>query len=338
MSRILIMGVGGFGTALAVMLQKAGHHLTLWTPFEEEAFLLSREREQAKLLPGIKIPGEVHITTSIENAANAAGLVIIATPSAAVRGTAKILSKALPAKTVVSCVSKGLESGTHKTLSEVLDEELPKNPNAVISGPSHAEEVARGLPTTVVAASKTRRVAEFVQDTLMNERFRVYAGDDVLGVELGGALKNVIALAAGVLEGLGAGDNTKAALMTRGITEIARLGVALGAKSETFGGLSGIGDLIVTCSSMHSRNRRCGILIGQGKPAAAAVSEIGMTVEGYPSAKAAYELSCQNKIYMPIITETYNVLYEGKAPADGVKDLMDRPKRHESETIWLLSR
>lgn len=337
MSNLFIMGAGGFGVALAVMAHKAGHGVTLWSPFEEEAGLLLREREQAKLLPNIKIPEGIGITTAIEGAANAE-LVIIATPSAAVRQTALRLRDVLPSGVVVACVSKGLESGTHKTLSEVLDEELPKNPNAVISGPSHAEEVARGEPTTVVAASKTRRVAEFVQDTMMNERFRVYAGDDVLGVELGGALKNVIALAAGVLEGLGAGDNTKAALMTRGITEIARLGVALGAKSETFAGLSGIGDLIVTCSSMHSRNRRCGILIGKGMSAADAVREIGMTVEGYPSAKAAYELSVKYKIDMPIISETYQVLYEGKAPEDGVKALMDRPKRHESETIWLLSR
>lgn len=337
MAKIMIMGAGGFGTALAVMSERGGHDVTLWTPFENEVAMLLNDREQKRLLPGIGIPDTIEITSSLE-CTKSAGLVIIATPSSAVRTSARLLAESLPAHVPVACVSKGLEADTHKTLSDVLDEELPQNPNVIISGPSHAEEVARGVPTTVVAASRTRSVAEFVQDTLMNERFRIYAGDDVLGVELGGALKNVIALAAGILEGLGVGDNTKAALMTRGITEIARLGVALGAKSETFGGLSGIGDLIVTCSSMHSRNRRCGILIGKGKPALEAVAEIGMTVEGYHCAKAAYELSQKHKIYMPIVSETYKVLYEGKSAESGVKDLMERPKRHESETIWLLSR
>ncbi len=337
MAKIFIMGAGGFGIALAVMSQKNGHDVTVWTPFDAEVETLCRDREHKKLLPQIKIADEIVITTSLEDA-KTADLVIIATPSGVVRKTAHTLGEYLPAATPVACVSKGIEAVTYKTLSDVLDDELPKNPNVIISGPSHAEEVARGVPTTVVAASRTRAVAEFVQDTLMNERFRIYANDDVLGVELGGALKNVIALAAGVLEGLGAGDNTKAALMTRGITEIARLGVVLGAKSETFGGLSGIGDLIVTCSSMHSRNRRFGMLIGQGKAALDALGEIGMTVEGYPCTKVAYELSVRHKIYMPIVTETYHVLYEGKSAHDGVKDLMERPKRHESETIWLLSR
>lgn len=337
MANIFIMGAGGFGTALAVMVQRAGHSAALWSPFQEEVDRLLQDREHKKLLPGIEIAGGITITTSLESA-KTAQLVVIATPAAAVRGAARLLRDFLTETAVVSCVSKGLESNTYKTVSDVLDEELPKNPNVIISGPSHAEEVARGIPTTVVAASRSRTAAGFVQDTLMNDRFRIYAGDDVLGVELGGALKNVIALAAGVLDGLGAGDNTKAALMTRGITEIARLGVALGAKTETFGGLSGIGDLIVTCSSMHSRNRRCGILIGQGTPARDAVRQIGMTVEGYPCAKAAYELSQKHKIEMPIVSETYRVLYEDKPAADAVKSLMERPKRHESETIWLLSR
>jgi glycerol-3-phosphate dehydrogenase (NAD(P)+) len=337
MAKIFIAGAGGFGTALGVMSAGHGHDVTIWSPFAAEVEQLDKDRESKRLLPGVMIPENVEITTSLE-AAKSAGLVIFATPSAAVRSAARRLAEVLPRGVAVSCVSKGLEAGTYKTLSGILDEELPQNPNAIVSGPSHAEEVARAVPTTVVAASKTRAVAEYVQDVLMNESFRIYASDDVLGVELGGALKNVIALAAGVLEGFGAGDNTKAALMTRGITEIARLGVALGAKSETFAGLSGIGDLIVTCSSSHSRNRRCGILIGKGTPAKDAVQAIGMTVEGYPCAKAAYELSQKHKITMPIVAETYKVLYEGKAAAQGVKDLMERPKRHESETIWLLSR
>lgn len=337
MSNIFVLGAGGFGVALAVMARRAGHNVAVWTPFPEEADTLSREREHKKLLPGVKIPDEIEITTSLQKAREAE-LAVIATPAAAVRATARRLSEVLSENAVVACVSKGIEADTYKTVSDILDEELTRNPNVIISGPSHAEEVAKGVPTTVVAASRNRVAAGFVQDILMNDRFRIYVGDDVLGVELGGALKNVIALAAGVLDGLGAGDNTKAALMTRGITEIARLGVALGAKTETFGGLSGIGDLIVTCSSIHSRNRRCGILIGQGVPAPEAVRRIGMTVEGHPSAKAAYELSRKYKIDMPIVTETYRVLYEGKLPSEAVKDLMERPKRHESEAIWLLSR
>ena len=331
------MGAGGFGTALGVMAHSCGHQVTLWTPFPKEAEQLDREREHKKLLAGIAIPREIGITCDLSEA-KAADLVIVATPSFAVRDSVKLLAGLLPAEVPVGCVAKGLETDTYKTLSDVIGEELNRNPNVIISGPSHAEEVARGCATTVVAASRSRWAAELVQDTLMNETLRIYTSDDVLGVELGGAVKNVIALAAGILDGLGAGDNTKAALMTRGIAEISRLGVALGAKSETFSGLSGIGDLIVTCSSMHSRNRRCGILIGKGVRAADAIAEIGMTVEGYPCAKAAYELSRKHKIYMPIVTEAYRVLYEGKTPAEVVADLMGRPKRHESEAIWLLTR
>lgn len=335
MPNIFILGAGGFGTALAVTVHKYGHSVTLWSPFLEEAELLSRCREHKKLLPGVIIPDDIEITTSLE-AARRADLVLLATPSFAVRETARRLTGILPEGVPVACVAKGLEPGTHKTLSDILDEELPRNPSVIVSGPSHAEEVARGVPTTVVAASRNRAAAELVQDTLMNERLRIYTSDDVLGVELGGALKNVIALAAGVLDGLGGGDNAKAALMTRGITEIARLGVALGAKTETFAGLSGIGDLIVTCSSNHSRNRRCGVLIGQGVPALEAVERIGMTVEGYPCAGIARELAKKHRIAMPIVEETYLVLYEGKAPADAVQALMERPRRHESEAIWLL--
>jgi len=337
MARIFIMGAGGFGTALAVMSHKYGNDVTLWSPFEEEVQQLSRDREQKKLLAGIPISPEVRITTSLE-ALDKQDLVILATPSFAVRSTAKLLEGALRPDVPVACVSKGLEAVTHKTLSEVLEEELAHNPTVALSGPSHAEEVGRGIATTVVAASRSRAAAEKVQDTLMNETFRIYVNDDVLGVEYGGALKNIIALAAGVLDGYGSGDNTKAALMTRGIAEIARLGVAMGAKAETFAGLSGIGDLIVTCSSMHSRNRRCGILIGQGVSPAEAVAQIGMTVEGYTCTKAAYELAQKLNVSMPIVEEAYQVLYQGKSIQAVVKDLMGRPKRHESESIWLLTR
>ncbi|PWM35284.1 MAG: NAD(P)-dependent glycerol-3-phosphate dehydrogenase [Clostridiales bacterium] len=333
----MILGSGGFGCALSIMCEKMGHKTVLYSPFEEELSDIRRDGEHKRLLPGAKIPPTVELTSDLSRAGECE-LAIIATPSFAVRSTAGKLGGHLREGAVVACVSKGLEDGTLKTFSQVMDEELPKNHNVIISGPSHAEEIARFMPTTVVAASKVRAAAEFVQDTLMNPSLRIYVNDDVTGVQLGGALKNIIALAAGASDGLGLGDNPKAALMTRGITEIARLGVAMGAKTETFAGLSGIGDLIVTCTSMHSRNRRAGILIGQGKSAGQAIEEIGMTVEGYKCAKTAYDLAQRTGVEMPIITEVYKVLYEGKSPKDAIRALMDRPKRHESEVIWLLSK
>ncbi|MEM1484982.1 NAD(P)H-dependent glycerol-3-phosphate dehydrogenase [Oscillospiraceae bacterium PP1C4] len=337
MANVLVLGAGGFGTALAVMCEKNGHSVTLYSPFEREVAVLSQEREHKKLLPGIIIPQTVAMTSQLPEKISDE-LIIVATPSFAVRSVCASIKAHIQPQTVVACVAKGFEPDTLKTLSDVMDEELPNNSCVMISGPSHAEEVARGVPTTVVAASKKRAAAEYVQDTLMNSTFRIYANDDVMGVELGGALKNVIALAAGITDGLQLGDNSKAALMTRGITEIARLGVAMGASTETFAGLSGIGDLIVTCTSMHSRNRRAGILIGQGRTALQAIDEVGMTVEGYTASKCAYELAKRTGVEMPIIEQVYAVLYEEKSPADAIKDLMGRPKRHESEVIWLLSR
>lgn len=336
MARISILGAGGFGISLAVMAQNDGNDVTLWTPFENEADNLRVNRCNEKLLPEVILPQAVEVTTDIEKVKDAE-LVILAVPSFAVRETARRLNGVITETTVVANVGKGLENSSLKRLSQVIGEEIP-NPVVVISGPSHAEEVAKGVPTTVVAASADRESAMLVQDILMNKALRIYTSDDIIGVELGGALKNVIALCAGIADGLELGDNTKAALMTRGITEIARLGVAMGAKTETFAGLSGIGDLIVTCTSMHSRNRRAGILIGQGLKAEDAIKKIGMTVEGYICAKTAYELSERANVDMPIIKEAYNVLYEGKDPKDGLYDLMGRPKRHESEVIWLLSK
>ncbi|MCL2578939.1 MAG: NAD(P)-dependent glycerol-3-phosphate dehydrogenase [Oscillospiraceae bacterium] len=335
--KIFIMGAGGFGTALAIMANKIGHSVTLWSPFEEEIAELGKHREHLKLLQGIPIPAEVGLTCSLEQVPGQ-DMVIIATPSFAVRESVKLLRGLCPTQTVVACVAKGLEDGSFKTLSTVIGEELPEVRRVMVSGPSHAEEVARGCPTTVVAASSSREAAQFVQEALSGDALRIYASDDVLGVELGGALKNVIALAAGILDGLDGADNTKAALMTRGIAEIARLGVALGAKSETFAGLSGIGDLIVTCSSIHSRNRRFGILIGKGVPPEQALREVGMTVEGYACAKTAFELSKKQGVTMPITGEVYRVLYEGKDLKQALRDLMARPNRHESEAVWLLSR
>lgn len=319
------------------MCVKMGHSVTLYSPFPAELTAIRQDGENRRLLPGAPVPDAVRLSSELRDASDC-GLCILATPSGAVRENAAKLSRVLREESVVACVSKGLEEGTLKTLSQVLGEELPRQKRVMISGPSHAEEIARGLPTTVVAASHSRKAAEFVQDTLMNASLRIYVNDDVTGVELGGALKNIIALAAGISDGLALGDNPKAALMTRGITEIARLGVAMGAKTETFAGLSGIGDLIVTCTSMHSRNRRAGILIGQGRTAQQAVDEVGMTVEGYRCAKAAHALALRENVEMPIIAEVYRVLYEDKSPTEAIRDLMGRPKRHESEVIWLLTK
>lgn len=337
MAKLMVVGAGGFGTALAVMTQKAGHRVSMWCYRADEAECLRADGENKRLLPGIAISPEIEIVTDFA-ALPQMELVIIATPSFAVRSAAAAMAEQLPAGIPVVCVSKGFEPDSLKRMDEVLMEELPGHPIVILSGPSHAEEIAKGVPTTVVAASRDRGAAEWVQETLSNDWFRIYVTDDVVGVELGGALKNIIALAAGILDGMGLGDNSKAALMTRGLTEIARLGVACGARSETFGGLSGMGDLIVTCTSMYSRNRRCGILVGQGVPGAEAVKQVGMTVEGYTNTKNAYEISRRMGVEMPITTEVYRVLYENKDMRTALSDLMGRPKRHESEMIWLLNR
>lgn len=335
MAKIAVLGCG-FGTALAVLADKNGHEVVLWSKFSQELEEIRRDGEQKRLLPGIKVEKSIRLTNDLADLAQCE-LCIVAVPSFAVRETARAAAQYLAPDALIVNVSKGLEDGSFKRLSQVLEEELPGRRIVVLSGPSHAEEVGRSVPTTVTVASVRRDAAEVVQEMLMSPSLRLYVNDDVVGVELGGALKNVIALAAGVSDGLKLGDNTKAALMTRGITEIARLGIAMGAKNETFAGLSGIGDLIVTCTSMHSRNRRAGILIGQGVPAAEAVAQIG-TVEGYHCAKTAFELSQKLGVEMPIVQQAYQVLYEGKTAACALHDLMERPKRHESEAIWLLSR
>lgn len=335
MANITILGCG-FGTALAVMANSCGHQVTLWSLFPQELDEIRRDGEQKKLLAGVPVPASIRLTSDLSSLEDA-DLCIMAVPSFAVRETAKRASPYLKPESIVVNVAKGLEDGTYKRLSQILEEELPRQRIVVMSGPSHAEEVGRGVPTTITVASRSREAAEEVQDLLMNPTLRLYVNDDVVGVELGGALKNVIAVAAGIADGLNLGDNAKAALMTRGITEIARLGVAMGAKTETFAGLSGIGDLIVTCTSMHSRNRRAGILIGQGENAQEAVKKIG-TVEGYLCAKTAYALGKKLGVEMPIAEQAYAVLYEEKSPEWALRDLMERPKRHESEVIWLLNK
>ena len=331
--KITVLGSGGWGTALALLLLENGHDVTLWSYIEEESATL-REKRENPVLPGVSLPEALNLTSNI-TCVGESKAVVMATPSFAVRTTARQVKELLAPDTVVVSVSKGIEKDTSLTLTEVIGQELPNHPVVALSGPSHAAEVGRHIPTAVVAASKDQQAAELVQNLFMNARFRVYTTDDVVGVELGAALKNVIALSAGVSDGLGLGDNTKAMLMTRGLTEIARLGEALGGRKETFAGLAGVGDLIVTCTSMHSRNRRCGILIGQGMPVEQAVKEIGMVVEGYYAAATAKTLADKTGVEMPITQAAYQVLYEGKDPKSVVTELMTRDRKSESEESWV---
>ena len=332
--KITVLGSGGWGTALALVLLENGHEVTLWSYTEAESAVLRQTRENP-MLKGVSLPESLGLTTDM-SVVKDCEVVVLATPSFAVRSTAAKLKELVKPGTVLVTVSKGIENDTSLRLSQVVEEETAGLcPVVVLSGPSHAEEVGRHVPTAVVTASRNKEAAEMVQDLFMNERFRVYASDDVVGVELGAALKNVIALCAGVCDGMGCGDNTKAALMTRGLTEMARLGVALGGRKETFAGLTGVGDLIVTCTSMHSRNRRCGILIGQGAAPAEAVREIGMVVEGYYAAANAKNLADKLGVEMPIAQAAYQVLYENKDPRAVIAELMTRKKKHESEESWV---
>lgn len=333
MAKYTILGMGGFGLALAVMLNNFGHDVTVWSAFKQEIDDIRRDGENKQKLPGIKISEEIALTDDLSLLSDSE-IVIFGVPTKFVRSVAKQISEFLSPETIIVNTSKGLEEESLKRMSEVLEEELPKNPIVVLTGPSHAEEVALGIPTTVVVASKNMQYADYIQSIMSNNTFRIYINDDVIGCELGGSFKNIIALCAGICDGMGLGDNTKAALMTRGITEIARLGVALGAKDETFAGLTGIGDLIVTCTSMHSRNRRAGILIGQGTSPVEAVERVG-TVEGYICTKTAYALAQKVGIDMPITEQCNNVLFNGLNAKTALSNLMGRPKRHETETIWV---
>ncbi len=326
MAKITILGSGGWGMALAISAFSTGNEVTLWSPFENEVENLLKNRSNERLLSGIKLPEGINITSDI-SCVNGSAITIIATPSTAVRSVAKQLSAQKDFGIVVN-VAKGIEKGSLLRLSQVIKSELPDAKVAVLSGPSHAEEVARGIPTSLVAASDSVVTAGIVQSIMSAENLRVYTSDDLVGVELGGALKNVIAIATGLCEGLGLGDNTVAALITRGVAEMARLGVCMGAKEYTFSGLTGIGDLVVTCTSRHSRNHRFGRKVGEGVSISAALDEVG-TVEGYYAADMAYALSKKYKIEMPIISECYAVLYEDKNVADVPYNLMQRPKRSE---------
>ncbi len=330
--RITVVGSGGWGTALAVLLYHNGHHVTVWSYSQQEVDYIQKNHENA-LLKGVKIPKEIALTTDISTVAGSE-LVVSAVPSFAVRQTAEKLRPYLGEQTILVSVTKGIERGTAKRMSEIL-KEVTGHTVAVLSGPTHAEEVGRGIPTGCVVACPDKKIVETVQDVFMNPVFRVYASSDIVGVELGAALKNIYALVAGVLEGAGCGDNTKALMMTRGLTESARLGVALGAQRETFAGLSGVGDLIVTCCSMHSRNHRCGILIGQGKSAKEAMDEVGAVVEGYYAAASAHDLAEKTGVEMPIAEAAYEALYENLSVEEAIKMLMGRSRRHEIEENWL---
>lgn len=329
--KITILGCG-FGTALSVLWDKGGHEITAWTKYPEEIAEIQRFGEHKRLLPGVPVSNRIQFTTDI-SCVKGADIVVFAIPSKFVREVAQKVKEHILPETVVLNVGKGFEEGTHKRLSQVLREELPNNRIAVMAGPCHAEEVGRGIPTTVVFASDDEGCAEFVQEQLQTETFRTYINDDTAGCEIAAALKNPIALCCGIIEGMKLGDNTTASLMTRGLAEITRLGTALGAKWETFTGLAGIGDLIVTCTSVHSRNHRAGILIGEGMSAVEAVKTVG-TVEGYSCARIAYELAQQHNVCVPIIEQLNKVCFEGTSPADSLRLLMDRPRKHEKEVFW----
>lgn len=333
MAKISILGGGSWGIALAVLLHKNGHEITVWSALEAEIEML-KEKHEHKMLPGVTLADDMIFTTDDKSAVEGKDLLVMAVASSYTRSTARRFKELVAEGQKIVNVAKGIEEKTLLTLSEIIEEEIPQADVAVLSGPSHAEEVGRGIPTTIVVGAKSKKTAEFIQSLFMNEVFRVYTSPDILGIELGGALKNVVALAAGIADGLGYGDNTKAALITRGITEIARLGTAMGAKFETFCGLTGIGDLIVTCASMHSRNRRAGILIGQGKTYEEAMKEVNMVVEGVYSAKAAMGLAKKYNVQLPIIEQVNAVLFDGKSADDAVKDLMLRDKKIEISDEW----
>lgn len=331
--KVSVIGSGGWGTALALVLLENGSEVTMWSYTKEEHDVLAQTRENP-MLRGVSLPETLRLTTDL-SCVKGCKVVVLSTPSFAVRGTARNMAPLLEPGTVVVVVSKGIEKDTSLTLTQVVEEEVGEYcPVVALCGPSHAEEVGRRVPTAVVSASTDRGAAELVQEIFMNERFRVYASDDVIGVELGAALKNIIALCAGALDGMGYGDNTRAMLMTRGLAEIARLAVAMGGRRETVAGLTGVGDLIVTCCSMHSRNRRCGIMIGQGVPVEQALKESGGVVEGYYAAANAKTLADKLGVDMPISQAAYQVFYEGKDPRSVLAELMSRAKKSEVEQSW----
>ena len=333
MNKISFIGGGSFGTALAVLLSKKGSECSVWCHSESTIDDINIRRENTKYLKGITIPEKVTAYSDIEKTIKNSQIVVLAVPSKAIREIARKVAPFLGGDEIIVTVAKGIEKYTLKRMSQIIEDEIKDHPIVVLSGPSHAEEVARDIPTTVTAASKDMEAARKIQNIFSNNTFRVYTNDDLIGVEIGGAFKNIIALAAGISDGIGYGDNTKAALMTRGMSEIIRVGTKLSGKAETFYGLTGMGDLIVTCTSMHSRNRRAGILIGSGKTVEEATAEIGMVVEGIEAVKAFYELKSKINVDMPITTALYEVLFEGKNPKESVIELMGRKYKEENHKL-----
>ncbi|WP_066873201.1 NAD(P)H-dependent glycerol-3-phosphate dehydrogenase [Clostridium mediterraneense] len=329
MNKTTFIGAGSFGTSLAILLGNKGYEVSLWDRDIEVVNDINENKKNDKYIKDLEIPETVKAYENIEDAVKGSKYVVLAIPSHIIRIAARNLKDKIDNDVVIISIAKGIEEGTNLRLSQVIEEELPLNPVVVLSGPSHAEEVSRAIPTTLVASSRDMSYAKKVQDLFMDKNFRIYTNDDLIGVEIGGAVKNIIALAAGISDGIGYGDNSKAALMTRGMYEIAKAGIALGGKMETFYGLTGMGDLIVTCTSMHSRNRRAGILIGQGKTLDEAIEEIGMVVEGVKACRAFHELQKSVDIEMPITEALYKILFEGVSAKEVVTSLMQRDKKSE---------
>lgn len=333
MANVTVIGAGSWGTALSILLKDNGNQVTVWSIDPAEVKMINEDHEHVKKLPGVKIPEEIKATGDLEAAVKGKDFLVLAVPSPFTRATARKMCPYVSEGQIIVNVAKGIEEDTLMTLSEQIEQEIPQADVAVLSGPSHAEEVGRKLPTTCVIGAKTKQTAMYLQQAFMSNVFRVYISPDILGIELGGSLKNVIALAAGIADGLGYGDNTKAALITRGIAEISRLGVKMGGQPQTFSGLTGIGDLIVTCASVHSRNRKAGYLMGQGKSMQEAMDEVQMVVEGVYSAKAAAKLAEKYGENMPIVTAINKVMFEGKSAADAVNELMLRESRNEHASL-----
>lgn len=330
MAKVGVIGAGSWGCALSWLLCNNGHQVSVWSALEDEIRMLTQTHENKDKLPGVRLQDKIIFTTDLEEAVSEKDVLVLAVPSPFTRSTAARMAPFVGEGQKIVNVAKGIEDDTLMTLSQIIEQEIPQAQVAVLSGPSHAEEVGKGIPTTIVMGTQEKDTAEYLQNLFMSRVFRVYTSSDVLGIELGAALKNVVALAAGMADGLGYGDNTKAALITRGIAEIARLGISMGGRIETFYGLTGIGDLIVTCASMHSRNRRAGILIGKGFTMEQAMAEVKMVVEGVYSARAGYALAQKYQVSMPIIEQVNRILFEGMSAADAVSELMLRDKKVEN--------
>ncbi|MDR7072555.1 NAD(P)H-dependent glycerol-3-phosphate dehydrogenase [Fictibacillus barbaricus] len=336
MEKVAVLGAGSWGTALAIVLADNGHHVSLWGRREEQVLEINEEHRNERYLPGIELPETIHATVKVEECLKDAETLVLVTPTKAMRDVLGQLKPILSRPVTIVHASKGIEPGTYKRISEIIEEEIPADllkAVVVLSGPSHAEEVSLRQPTTVTVSSENNDAAENVQDLFINQNFRVYTNPDVVGVELGGALKNIIALGAGLSDGLGYGDNAKAALITRGLAEIARLGTHMGANPLTFSGLTGIGDLIVTCTSVHSRNWRAGNMLGKGMALDEVLANMGMVVEGVRTTQAAYELSKREQVEMPITAVLYDVLFNNKGAKQAVDDLMQRTRTHEVEDV-----